>query len=207
MDAAALTSFEYGMGRWRPEIGDPSFMGWFTVAAYCACAVLAFWAARSHPAEDRRSFLFWVMVGLLMAVLAINKQLDLQTLFTDIGRQVARHQGWLEQRRTVQFWFIVLFGILAVLAFLSTVFFMRNLFRRFRLAFIGLFFLVSFIVIRAASFHHFDEILHSRLLNLKMNWILELAGIFIVLAAAVRDLRRSRTARRRHRFPEASGPP
>lgn len=206
MNAAWLYAFEYGTGRWRPEIGDPSVMGWATVAAYGACAVLAFWAARVRPADDRRCFWFWVTVGLLMAVLAVNKQLDLQTLFTDIGRQVARHQGWIEQRRTVQFWFIVFFGILAVLAFLATVFFMRNLFRRFMLAFIGLFLLLSFIVIRAASFHHFDEILHSRFLNLKVNWILELTGIFIVLAAAARDLRRSDAAGRSHRLPQASGP-
>ena len=101
MNAAWLYAFEYGTGRWRPEIGDPSVMGWATVAAYGACALLAFWAARVRPADDRRCFWFWVTVGLLMVVLAVNKQLDLQTLFTDIGRQVARHQGWIEQRRTV----------------------------------------------------------------------------------------------------------
>jgi hypothetical protein len=31
---ASLWSLEYLMGRWQPAIGDPSFMGWFTVAAY-----------------------------------------------------------------------------------------------------------------------------------------------------------------------------
>jgi len=191
MNAASLWSPEYLMGHWRPTIGDPSLMGWFTVGAYVAGAILAFWAARPHPANDRRPVVFWGAVGLLMVLLAINKQLDLQTLLTEIGRQTARYQGWMEQRRSVQFWFIVGFSILATAGFLGFVFFMRNWFRRFMLAFIGLFVLLSFIIIRAASFHHVDQFLNVRILHLRMNWILELSGIFIVLAAAVADIRRN----------------
>ena len=36
----------------------------------------------------------------------MNKQLDLQTAFTELGRVLAQTEGWYEQRRTVQFWFI-----------------------------------------------------------------------------------------------------
>jgi hypothetical protein len=187
-DPAPLWSFEYLMGRWHPTIGDPSFTGWFTVGSYFAGAILAFFAARAHPENDPRSFYFWVIVSLLMALLAINKQLDLQTLLTEIGRQVARRQGWMEQRRTVQFWFIVIFSILTTVGFLGFVFFMRNWFRRFMLASIGLFFLLSFIIIRAASFHHFDEVLRFILLGFEMNWIFELTGIFTIIAAAVKVL-------------------
>jgi hypothetical protein len=190
MNAPSLWSLEYLAGSWRPEIGDPSFMGWFTVAAYVACAIMAFLAARSRPGGERRSYSFWSLVSLLMLLMAINKQLDLQSLLTEMGRQVARHQGWMEQRRTVQFWFIVCFGALSLAGFAGFVFAVRDLFKRFLLAFIGLFFLLSFIIIRAAGFHHFDEVLDARLLDLKMNWILELGGIFTVLAAAVSDLRR-----------------
>lgn len=191
MNPSPLWSLEYLMGQWHPTIGDPSLMGWFTVGAYFAGAILAFWAARHHPENDRRSVFFWGCVGLFMVLLAINKQLDLQTLFTEIGRQVARHQGWMEQRRSVQFWFIVCFGMLASAGFLAFVFFMRSGFRRFMLAFIGLFFLLSFIIIRAASFHHVDQLLDVRILHLRMNWVLELGGIFIVLAAAAADIRQN----------------
>jgi hypothetical protein len=189
MNAVPFWSLEYLMGRWRPTIGDPSVMGWLTVGAYVACAVLAFWAARPHPGNDRRSVYFWGTVGLLMVLLAINKQLDLQSLLTEIGRQVARHQGWMEQRRSVQLWFVVGFSLLATAGFLGFAFFMRNWFRRFMLAFIGLFVLLSFIIIRAASFHHVDQFLNVRILQLRMNWILELSGIFIVLVAAAADIR------------------
>jgi hypothetical protein len=176
------------MGRWRPEIGDPSFMGWFTVAAYLACAILSFFSALAHQKSERRSFFFWSLISLLMLLLAINKQLDLQSLFTEIGRQVAGHQGWMEQRRMVQFWFIVCFSLLSMAGFAFFAYTLRDFFKCFRLAFIGLFFLLTFIVIRAASFHHFDEVLHFRFLNLKMNWILELSGIFLIAAAALKAL-------------------
>jgi hypothetical protein len=38
--------------------------------------------------------------------LGINKQLDLQTALTELGRVLALSQGWYEQRQVVQFWFI-----------------------------------------------------------------------------------------------------
>jgi hypothetical protein len=186
---------DYLMGRWHPMIGDPSPMGWFTVGAYLACAILAFLAARSHSEQDRRPFIFWGIVSLLMLLLAINKQLDIQSLFTEIGRQIARHQGWMEQRRTVQFWFIVLFGMISLTGFIVFACCLRDLFKRFRTAFVGLFFLLCFIIVRAAGFHHFDEILQSRLLSMKMNWVIELTGIFIILAAAIADIRRTHAVR------------
>lgn len=206
MGASPLWSLDYLMGRWQPEIGDPSFMGWLTVAAYVAGAVLACLAARPHwKQEGGRSFSFWSLVGLLMLLLAINKQLDLQSLFTEMGRQIARHQGWMEQRRTVQLWFIVFFSAASLAGFVGFALVMRNLFKRFMLAFIGLFFLLSFIIVRAAGFHHFDEVLDFRLFDLKVNWILELTGIVTVLAAAVVDLRRSHNAQRSHRNSKTFG--
>jgi hypothetical protein len=191
MNAAPLWSLGYLMGRWRPTIGDPSVMGWFTVAAYVACAALAFWAARPQSANDHRPVVFWGAVGILMVLLAINKQLDLQSMLTEVGRQIARHQGWMEQRRSVQAGFIVGFSLLAAAGFLGFALFMRQWFRRFMLAFIGLFVLLSSIIIRAVSFHHVDQFLDVRILHLRMNWILELSGIFTVLAAAAADIRRN----------------
>ena len=47
-------------------------------------------------------------------------------------------------------------------------------------------FILGFVVIRAASFHHVDAFLAARLGGIKWNWILELGGIAVVAAAAVR---------------------
>jgi hypothetical protein len=123
-----------------------------------------------------------------MILLGINKQLDLQSLFTEVGRQVARAQGWMDQRRIVQFWFIVAFGTTAMGGFLSFAIIRRDLFRRFMLAFTGLSFLLSFIVIRAAGFHHFDQMLGFRFFGAKMNWLLELTGIYAIVVAAFQEI-------------------
>jgi hypothetical protein len=190
MNSASFWSLENLTGRWHPTIGDPTFVGWFTVGSYFTCAMMAFWAALTNKKTDRGSFLFWSMISILMILLGINKQLDLQSLLTEVGRQIARHQGWMDQRRVVQFWFVVFFGTTAIISFLSFIFIMRDLFKRFMLSFIGLFFLISFIIIRAASFHHFDKILQLTLLDFKMNWLFELTGIYTIFAAGIMDILR-----------------
>ena len=93
----------------------------------------------------------------------------------------------MDQRRTVQFWFIVAFGTVVLVAFVSFAIIMRDLFRRFMLAFAGLFFLLSFVIIRAASFHHFDEMLGFRFFGEKM-WVLELTGIFSIALAGLKEI-------------------
>jgi hypothetical protein len=53
-----------------------------------------------------------------------------------------------------------------------------------RLGLIGLTFVLGFVVIRAASFHHFDVFIGSRILGLRWNWVLEMGGISIVIIAS-----------------------
>ena len=71
--------------RWRPGIGDPSFMGWLTVAAYAGAAFTAWIAARRTsraPGTVGGSRGTWILVTILMVLLCLNKQLDLQSLAT-----------------------------------------------------------------------------------------------------------------------------
>jgi hypothetical protein len=195
MNIISFWSLAYLKGQWRPTIGDPSFMGWFTVGSYFACAVLSSILALTNQDIDRRSFLFWCIISLLMIMLGINKQLDLQSLFTEVGRQIARAQGWMDHRRIVQVWFIMAFGSAAIAAFLLFVRIKPDLFKRFPLAFAGLFFLLCFIVIRAVGFHHFDEILGFRLFGPKMNWLLELTGIYSISIAGLLEIVRLKKIR------------
>src|SRR5262249_60045186 len=53
-------------------------------------------------------------------------------------------------------------------------------------ALLGMLFILGFVVIRAASFHHVDAFLAARLGGMKWNWILELGGITAVGLAALR---------------------
>jgi hypothetical protein len=176
------------MGGWHPKIGDPSFMGWFTVGSYFGCAILSFIVALASQKGDRRSFFFWGMISIFMIVLGINKQLELQSLLTEVGRQIAKAQGWMDQRRIVQFWFIVAFGTTTMTAFLLIAIIMRNLFRQHILVFTGLFVLLTFVITRAASFQHFDEMLGMRFFGAKMNWLLELTGIFSIVIAGLKEI-------------------
>jgi hypothetical protein len=168
--------------RWRPTIGDPSLMGWLTVAAYGVAALLALWV------WYRQKNQLWLFVALGMTLLCLNKQLDLQSLFTDIGRVASHHLGFYEVRRDFQKWFVL--GVVGGAGIFSAWFVFRHhaFWLRHKLLSSGLLFLMTFIVVRAISFHHFDMFLKSRFLGMKMNWTLELGGILLVGLAAGMEL-------------------
>ncbi len=181
--------------RWRPEIGDPSFLGWLTVAVYALAALTAWRAARragTPPEMEGGSRLLWLSVAGLMALLCVNKQLDLQSLVTDIGRVISRNQGWYKERREFQKWFVL--GVLGA-SFLTTAFLAvryRGFWNKHLMLSAGLAFLLTFIVVRAVSFHHFDVFLKSEVAGVRMNWFLELTGIALIWLAALRDHRGER---------------
>jgi hypothetical protein len=193
---------------WRPRIGDASFMGWLTVAAYGLTAILCLMAALKQNAglggstatgdagaEDKGARLqrrLWLGISALMFLLCLNKQLDLQSLLTNIGRIVANQGGWYEQRRTIQFWFVVAIGLASVAAFVFLAWKSRSIFRGRTLLLLGLSMLLLFVVMRAASFHHVGVFLEQRILGLKLNWILELGSIALVAVSAVQASRRTR---------------
>ncbi|MBM4202211.1 MAG: hypothetical protein FJ189_13120 [Gammaproteobacteria bacterium] len=176
--------------QWRPQIGDPSLMGWLTVAAYGMAAVTCLLAAvRTHhaPGTAKGSRRLWMIVALFMMFLCLNKQLDLQSLLTDIGRVISRRQGWYEYRRYYQKIFI---SILLALSLLTSAFILiryRAFWKRHFLLASGLILLSTFIAVRAVSFHHVDAILKTHIGGVRLNWILELSGIALVWLAALSD--------------------
>ena len=183
-------------GLWHPGIGDPTPLGWLTVVAYVVAAIAAFRAAqRNHtpPAglrEDphgagRTAVLwFWVAVGISMVVLGINKQLDLQTFFTESLRSMAKQQGWYENRRVFQVGFIVSLALGGAATLALVVYALRRVFRYIVGGAVGLSLITSFVLVRAASFHHVDQLLGAG--KIRLNWVLELSGIAVVLLAALR---------------------
>jgi hypothetical protein len=176
---------------WEPGIGDPTVLGWFTVAAYVLAGVLCWTAASRVRTADRRAYWFWVVFAVFMCALGINKQLDLQSLFTAVLKQFAKATGWYEDRRIFQAIFIIVMAFFGaaflVLAWVWT----SRVVPRHRLALVGAIFLVCFIVIRASSFHHVDEFLGRSVSFLRMNHVLELGGIACVAIAALRARRKS----------------
>jgi hypothetical protein len=183
-------------GHWRPGIGDPTLLGWVTVAAYFA-AMLAcgrVWRLdlRASRAGETASPTLWLILAVLLGLLGVNKQLDLQSLATDIGRTLAKRQNWYAQRRELQAAFIVGVGaaglvLLAVFTWLA-----RREPKRNVTALAGIVLLFAFVMIRAASFHHFDLFIQSRFAGVKWNAILELGGISVVAIGAALAIRADR---------------
>jgi hypothetical protein len=170
-------------------IGDPNFAGWLTVAAYLLASALAFRAGRSAEAADEARF--WLGVAVALFVLGANKQLDLQTLATDLARAVSRAQGWYAYRRVIQAIFIAAVAIAAAVGAAR----LANRFRSsppaLKAAIGGVAFILAFIVIRAASFHHVDSALRLDFAGIRAAFVLELAGIAVLAASALSYRRRS----------------
>jgi hypothetical protein len=185
---------------WRPGIGDPTFMGWFTVVAYFIAMLLSWRAAQTSPFERGGSWLltgrkFWWGMTALLLCLGINKQLDLQTWFTLTGKAMAKSEGWYERRRIFQVLFIATIGFGGIVSVAGVLWILRNRLKEFGLAMVGIIFLGCFIVVRAASFHHVDQLLLAEIGGLRINWILEVGGILWVGLAAWFAIKRNRTVR------------
>lgn len=177
-------------GRWQLGIGDPTPMGWITTIAYALAGLIccyAAWATLRQPPHrlGRRAAVYWAVCGVLMLFLAVNKQLDLQTFFTDVARNWAKAGGWYETRRVVQTWFIRGLAAGGVAGLLLVAWLIRGARLTYYLALIGLVFTGCFVVIRAASFHHVDALIGYEIAGVRMNWVFELGGILVVAVSAL----------------------
>jgi hypothetical protein len=173
---------------WTPGIGDPTFVGWFTVFMYALAALYCYRVVKganfifeSHKLKQKR---LWFVLFIFMIFLCINKQLDLQTLFTDIGRVVFTEFDMYEQRRAFQRVFVMcmLVGACLVLALLVALYF--DVAANHSLALFGLVFLVTFILIRASSIHRMDGLINMRFVGFRLNWIFELSGLLMIVINA-----------------------
>lgn len=162
-------------------------MGWFTVFFYFLTSAVTLFIAFRHR-TSKTDFQFWGLLAFFLFLLGINKQLDLQSLFTETGRFIARQQGWYERRRSVQLVFVVLFGCFSIMAILMVWWMVRGQWRNYLFPLTGFMLLMAFIIIRAASFHHVDHFLKKGPAGVRMNWVLELGGIGVVLVSAMRKM-------------------
>lgn len=161
---------------------DAGTLPWVAVAGYLVGALLCGWqAGRGKPGAER---LFWILAALAMLVLGLNKQLDLQTQLTAIGRKWARDGGWYQQRREFQALFIIIGALVGAAAFGALFWLVRGLRLGVWVALLGLAMLGLFVMVRAASFHHIDVFMRTPVLGLKLHTVLELAGILVVILGA-----------------------
>lgn len=167
-------------GRYQAGIGDPTLLGWFTVAAYLLAAFLCFKqsdAVKKQAGEPR----FWLALAVILFLLGLNKQLDLQSWLTQSLRDAAHAHGWYHYRRKVQFVFIVLLGAGMFIGLLSMRLFLANSWRHYKLVCVGIALLATFVLMRAASFHHFDILINANVLGVRLNVWIELTAILLII--------------------------
>ena len=104
-------------------------------------------------------------------------------------------QGWYETRRPYQYAFIGAVAVLATSAGVALIAATRRVDRALKLAALGLVFVLAFVTVRAMSFHHVDALIGTRVLQVRVNWIFEIAGILVVIVGSVLRLMRPTAAR------------
>jgi hypothetical protein len=170
------------MGQWHFGFHDPSALGLLTTAGFLAVAWMsgrrALEAARDSrtPAVEVNS---WWIISAFTLFLGLNKQLNLQTLFIDLGRNLSVSHGWFESRRSVQFAFVFASGILGLIAIFFALLRYRTYWRGHRCVSGGLALVAFYCLLRIAEINHVaittgDE-KDTRL------WPIKLAGIGLML--------------------------
>jgi hypothetical protein len=161
---------------------DAGALPWLAVALYLVAACLCLWRCRGTAGRERW---FWLLAGLAMLLLGLNKQLDLQTQLTALGRQLARDGGWYGQRRAFQRAVVLGGGGLVLAVFAGIAWLVRGLGSAVMVTLTGLALLGLFVIVRAASFHHVDLALRAPVLGVQLHAVLELAGIGVFILGAL----------------------
>lgn len=179
---------------WRPSIGDPGPIGWSITFSYLVAAVFCFLAGRNQQlSRDRRLPWFWFVLSALMFGLGLNKQLDLQVLLVQIGREVARQDGWLQYRRLVQAVFVIIGAGVGIAGLAAAVSVIEGRWKQFGLSFLGTVLLLAFVVIRAAYLSNVSRLMDR--IPVASIWInngLELSGTVLVALGALINVLPSR---------------
>lgn len=186
---------------WQSAVAQADFADWVTVAAYLVAAAASLRASEhAWMKRQTRDKVFWQFVSGLLIFLGINELLDLQALLTSVGREYAKANGWYGEHRSVQYIFVLALGFAAVLAGIVMLWLTRRTDASVRVALVGLVFIGLFVLLRAASFHHFDELLGGGAPEFNWGSVQEMLGIVIVACGALAYTRKRRsrikTARR-----------
>lgn len=174
------------LSEWQSTIAQADLADLVTVAAYLLAAFTSAQAARSAGLKwQERDRMFWRLTTVLLVLLGVNELLDLQTLLTSMGRNYAKASGWYGEHRKVQYIFVMALAFVGVIAGIVTLWLTRQAHALVRLALIGLGFIGMFVLLRAASIHHLDDLLGSGAPRFNWGSVQEMIGIAIVAVSAL----------------------
>lgn len=170
---------------WQPQFGDPNFAGWATVGIYLVATALGFLAQARACAGQMAMRLFWATLTVLMFFLAVNKQLDLQSIATTASQCISDMLGWWENRQRVRFLVIVGLGLCAISAGVLILWFLRNDLKRNFPALLGLAAVFGFVLVRAVMGQEAGPGSDAGVVLFWAARLLELAGPLLISLNAV----------------------
>ncbi|UJR79814.1 hypothetical protein [Sandaracinus amylolyticus] len=165
-------------------LGDDTPLGWAITLAYAIGAGVTLHAARGVREVGARRFV--VLSGLALAALAVNKQLDLQTLVFRAGRSATFTLGLYEQRDRLHVIFPVLVGAVLVVVLVLLAITLRRHVRALATMLVGWALLAAFVVVRVALFSHLVRVLGWTWLESAWPALLELGAITLIAIGARR---------------------
>lgn len=174
----------FTIGHWQPKIGDPSFVGWFTVGSYYLCAGLSLaYLLKNRQRTDATVRRFRLLITAVVLFLGISKHLNLPGAVTEIGRLAAHQMGGYDERRSVQVVMVLFVAIGLLLLFRRWV--TRKAFlvawERGAPEMMCLFWLCSLAMLRAISLHQVGALLSAEVFDVRINWIVELGGVYALV--------------------------
>lgn len=182
------------LSEWQLSVEQADLADWVTVIAYLlAAAASARASGHAWLKRQARDKIFWQIVSVSLVLLGINELLDLQTLLTSIGREYAKENGWYGEHRSVQHIFVLALGGTAILAGIAMLWLTRRTDVSVRATLVGLVFIGLFVLLRAASFHHLDELLGGGAPEFNWGSVQEMLGISIVAVGAVAYTRKRKS--------------
>ena len=182
--SSELAGRVFTIGQWQAKIGDPSPVGWFTVISYYLCAALSlacYLRFRRRGGSVNASPRLALTAVILF--LGLAKHFNLPGAVTEMGRLFVNQIGGYEWRRWAQA--IALLAGAVALAFairwaargpsLATIW------RRCAPELICLCLLCTLFILRAVSLHHAGAVLVAEVGGIRLNWIVELTGIYALV--------------------------
>ena len=175
---------------WRPAIGDPEPIGWIITFSYFIAGAFCVSAGRQQRTVSFRRIglgypWFWFGLAGFMFALGFNKQLDLQTLLIQIGRNIAMRGGWYGDRNSIKSVIVFLCAVIALPILFAWMCAVCNRGRSYIMACVGVIVLLAFVAIRALSFNPWiQQLSHLPVIGPLLNTIMELGGAILVCVAA-----------------------
>jgi len=166
---------------------DDALLRLVVVAAYGLGALLSFAASRKATGREHRA---WLGAGVILALLATGKLLNVQDEVTGLARSAAKFVGWYEFHREAQAIFALVIVLAAIGLGQMLARWLRDCGIEARAAAAAIFALILFLAIRAASIHDMDAWTTSHFAGMRRGWWVELAASAAVCVAAARRLRR-----------------